>query len=361
MGEIMAGRIGILVCALGMAWGASAGDETVIPNGQSGIAAKYPGDKGIEKDPAVVVHEPFEGQKEFKDFLKGVWTDVRNKGGRCMEFSESVPEASPGKRSLAIKANRGHDEGGMLFASLKKGYDTLFARVYVRFAEDSNYLHHAFIASLSARINPKPWPQGGAGTRPRGDQWFGMNLEPSAKGPNGTYAPPPGSWHFYGYWHQMQSKWGTTFGPGKLTPVKRGEWICTETMIRANSAPDKKDGALACWIDGELLGWWGPEGVKGKWKDRWVRNGRSGEEFSGFSWRTTDRLKLNQLSLGVYMSGSDRAAQKTERRLAKFPDIKANRQVQAIYFDDLVVATKYIGPVFKEKPGTEAATGPGLK
>ncbi|MCK4624439.1 MAG: hypothetical protein KAV00_03945, partial [Phycisphaerae bacterium] len=60
--------LSVALAALGIAVGLSSGEsaktqpaETTRP---ASIAAKYPGDKGIAKDPAVILHEDFEDAKK---------------------------------------------------------------------------------------------------------------------------------------------------------------------------------------------------------------------------------------------------------------------------------------------------------
>jgi len=44
-------------------WSEAAGNPEVLPERDNGVAAKYPGDMGIEKDEAVIFAEGFEGRK----------------------------------------------------------------------------------------------------------------------------------------------------------------------------------------------------------------------------------------------------------------------------------------------------------
>ena len=53
--------------------------------------------------------------------------------------------------------------------------------------------------------------------------------------------------------------------------------------------------------------------------------------YAGFRWRTDKRLQINRASLQWYVSG----------RAAK----KGRSDKNTVYFDNLVIATKYIGPI----------------
>ncbi|MBI3418486.1 MAG: hypothetical protein HY043_24610 [Verrucomicrobia bacterium] len=118
----------------------------------------------------------------------------------------------------------------------------------------------------------------------------------------------------------MDKCWGNGFfppGPGKGTaagaarvipPLNR--WQCWEFMIQANTAPDKADGKQAMWVDGELVG-----------------------EFTGIRWRSDLDLKVNCIWLEHY--GYDEGA----------PTKQYWKASQSVWFDDVVVVSRYIGPI----------------
>jgi hypothetical protein len=185
---------------------------------------------------------------------------------------------------------------------------------------------------LVADRTPTPWPKGGAGETPPGDAKFSTGIEPTGRW--GKF-PPPGVWNFYTYWHEMKTKWGSVYN-GRQVPIEPGRWYCVEVMLRANSAPDKPDGVQAFWVDGQLYGW-----------------------FDGFRWRTTDKLKINSFWLLFY--NTEQAA-----RHNNDPDPES-RQME-VWFDDVVIATEYIGPVQgrpaggkkRAEPSRSALQTPGL-
>lgn len=84
------GLVLLVFCHVGAAF-------EVIPEGNSGIAAKYPADTGIEKDPAVVLVEDFESRGPGT--FKKLWTSVSNKA-EALSIAADVPPASKGNRSL---------------------------------------------------------------------------------------------------------------------------------------------------------------------------------------------------------------------------------------------------------------------
>jgi hypothetical protein len=171
--------VAVAVCVVGSS---RAGDLSAGP----GLAAKYPGDRGIEKDPNVLFAEDFE-TGSLEDVVRH-WSEASNKDGKVLAFSADAPPGSGGKRCLQMTATLGENTGGHLYKRLPRGVDTVFARFYVKFAPDADYLHH--FVHLGGYNPPTDYPQGGAGERPRGDDRVTAGIEPF--GDYGKY-PPPGA------------------------------------------------------------------------------------------------------------------------------------------------------------------------
>jgi hypothetical protein len=289
-----------------------------VPEG-SGVAAKYPGDAGIEKDPAVVFVENFENGTVAS--IGERWGSINNKGGRPMALDADVPPGSSGKRSLQVTATLGQDSGGALYTVLQPGADQMYCRFYVKFHPEAGYVHH--FVWLEAESTGAAYPNPQAGSRPAGDKRFSTGLEP--KGDWNSKVPPPGEWNFYSYWQEMKidpkmnKYWGNSFTPSPRVLIPRGKWICAEFMMKANSAPNVADGEQAFWIDGKLAG-----------------------RFTGMRWRSTNDLKINKLWLEHYIGIGSGAPFQTK---AYYPNGKFNR----VWFDDVVVATQYIGPLAAAK------------
>jgi hypothetical protein len=268
---------------------------------QAGIAAQYPGDEGIEKDPRVLFVEDFESG-ELKE-IGSRWGEISH--AENMDLSEDAPPGSPGRRSLHIAKN------GHLYTHTK-GVDTLYARFYVKFHPKTGYIHH--FVHLNADRTPSPWPKGTAGLRPAGDQGFSSGIEPWGQWGK---APAPGVWHFYSYWHEMKGGndgkfWGNFFDPPQQEPIPVGRWICLEALLKANSTPEAADGEQTFWVDGRRLG-----------------------EFKGIRWRTSDALKINTFWLLYYIT----------EQSARHNNDTATDRIYEVWFDDIVLATEYVGPV----------------
>jgi hypothetical protein len=74
-------------------------------------------------------------------------------------------------------------------------------------------------------------------------------------------------------------------------------------MLRENT-PGKADGEQAFWIDGKLRGHW-----------------------KGLSWRKSPTLRANALTLEAYVT-----------------DRWTKNRVNAVFFDNVVIAREYVGP-----------------
>lgn len=304
-----------------------------LPNSE-GIASQYPGDAGIDRDPRVLFAENFEagGIKEIGKH----WGEISDQDGKVMALSADVPPASAGKRSLQMTATLGQNTGGHLYTRFTRGADKVFARFYVKFAADAEYIHH--FVTLGGYFPPTVWPQGGAGERPRGDDRFTAGIEPY--GNYGRYAAP-GAWNFYTYWHEMKGSadgkyWGNSLTPAQPPLVPRDRWQCVEIMLQCNSTPDKSDGELALWVDGKSVAHFGP-GVR---RSRWTGMGFSlvdegGEPFEGFRWRTNADLKVNFFWLLHYVT----------ENAARQNNVAKQNPINRVWFDDIVISTAYVGPI----------------
>ena len=302
----------------------------------AGLAAKYPLDSGLAKDPSVLWFEDFESGT--LEEIGRRWDSISNDQGKVMDLVGDTPPGSAGKRSLRMTATLGENTGGHLYSRLARPAEKAFARFYVKFAEDAPYIHH--FVTLGGYHPATAWPQGGAGEKPRGDDRFTVGIEPF--GDYGKF-PAPGAWNFYAYWADMKVSagnryWGNSITPAQPALVPRNRWQCVEMMIQCNSAPEKSDGALALWLDGELVMEIRPGTARGSWTGMGfplkTSEGES-KPFEGFRWRTDPDLKVNFFWLMHYVTeGPSR-----QNRVAK------PNPINPVWFDHIVVATEYIGPI----------------
>ncbi len=322
-----------------------------LPEGNTGIAAKYPGDVGIENDPDVVFAATFEGSV---DDICSRWESVAGKS--LMSKSTDVPPGSGGKESLLLTRVAGATDypgGGAFYRRLKNeeggyGYDHLFFRFYMKFSKDHDPIHH-YGGGFCGFNPPTSWPQGGAGVRPEGDKRWTTQVEP------GNFS----RWHAYTYWQHMGGSppqgqtWGNTFEVGVPLPaVPKEQWICLELMVKMNDIGDT-NGEQAYWFDGRLnrdaegritshqakgvpsVGSWTFDKFKpyvveeGIWwdddQDKRVPMA-GGKAFPGFEWRSSPELNINAIWLYRYMSQPE-----------------SNKSL--VWWDHVVIAKKYIGPI----------------
>jgi len=288
------------------------------------LAAKYPGDAGLANDPNVVFAEDFESGSLAA--VRERWESVKNAEG--MALSADAPRNSHGGHSLRMTHVGGEGTGAHLYRRLLPGYDKLHVRFYVKFDPDCWPIHH--FVHLGGYHPPTAWPQGGAGTRPKGDERFSTGVEPFGD---------KWRWDFYSYWMEMRSSpdqhsWGHDFINDAELKVERGRWICVELMMKMNDPAAQRNGEQALWIDGQpwvkdgqVVSHLGPGFPRGRWIWDSFLPDPAGESFEGFRWRNSEGLKLNYLWLLLYI---------TKAPLG---------HVSQVWFDDIVVAREYIGPI----------------
>jgi hypothetical protein len=275
--------------------------QSDLPHG-TGLAAAFPGDRGIASHADVIFADNFEQGELGQD-----WDSARNDEGAVLSLvNPEAGDGSQGERCLKVTATLGENTGGGLtkwFPSAER----VFIRFYTRFDAKCDYVHHfcTLRANKGLRGGDRWSGFGGAGQLPQGDERFSTALEPWG---NWGRWPPPGRWNFYSYWHQMEKSgdgryWGNAFRPAEQPNIQRGRWICAEFMLRHNT-PGEADGEQAFWIDGR---------VRGHWR--------------GINWRTSDSLWANALTLESYIT-----------------DRWTDQRTNIVYFDNVVIASSYIGP-----------------
>jgi len=289
---------------------------------EPGLASAYPGDGGLGADPRVVFFENFESGTVAE--LSARWEDL-NKASNLSLVSD-VPQGSDGGRSLRIVSHAGVDTGGHVYTRLRSPQNRLYLRYYVKYASDGTY-HHA--GAWLGGYNPATaWPQGGAGVRPQGNDRFTVGFEPVGSELR---------WDFYAYWMRMRPDgrgafWGNGFVQDAGLHVRPDQWTCVEVMIRVNDPVDSSNGELAAWIDGIQVAHLGPGFPNGTWSGGIFTPAPGGEPFEGFQWRNDPALAINFLWLQLYTTGDPPG------------------HVGSMWFDQVVAATEYIGPISAGAP-----------
>jgi hypothetical protein len=279
-----------------------------------GIAANYPQDQGIQNDGAVIFTENFE--EDSLGAMLAQWEDYKYR--ERMALTRAVPAVSGGTRSLFMNGFAD------LYRRILPGYDTVYARFYAKLDTSCRNVHHWVWLGGHNPSTAWPWPR--AGTKPAGDERWSTGIEP-----HGAMS----RWDFYTYWKDMRidrdgNYWGNTFASTLGIPVVKGEWICVEFMVQMNNPVTAYNGEQAFWLNGEKQFHIGAGFPSGNW-DFWNGQERgtwytgSGTPFEGFQWRTDPLLNINYFWLEHYVD-SDTGCE--------------------CWFDDVVLAKKYIGPVY---------------
>jgi len=287
-----------------------------LPEGETGIAARYPGDIGIGQDPAVVFAHDFEDASRPED-LRRRWDMVFHDD--TLAIASAPEDVHSGRKALEMTfPQRADAVGNGLMKRLAPEHDVLFLRYYQRFDEGldvtgAGSFHNGGTISAHYHVGGRSTP----GKRADGRNKFLAAYESTVY----SAAPSPGNLIVYIYHPEQRGDFGDIFYPsGLISPntslpgdfgehfVPRpdalpalGRWHCYELMVQAN-APGHRDGRIACWLDGTLVA-----------------------DFTNVRLRDVDTLRIDYLTIGGYISPN-------------------NVRTNQIWFDDVVAATAYIGP-----------------
>ena len=280
-----------------------------LPEGNIGIAAKYPDDAGIAA--AALFHDDFE-----KDDLKSKWDNVHH--DQHIRMAMEPENVHGGKRSLEFTVPQQQKElSNAAVKKLGEGHDAVFLRYYSKFEDGFDQTGSSHNGGYLTAIAPGV-SFATPGVPADGAKKFGASFENWREN---TETRSPGELNVYCYHPGQRTAFGDHFFPsGKVLPfsykpgdfgpafVKRpdltqelGRWYCYELMVRANT-PDQKDGRIACWLDGKLIA-----------------------DFPNLRLRDVAELKINHAALDLHLGSNN---------------TRANKK----WYDDVVVATSYIGP-----------------
>ena len=276
-----------------------------LPEGNTGIAASYPNDSGIATNANVVFADGFDSYTSVSQ-MSGNYNGYFQQNNFALDTSNFFG----GSKSLRIRMPQtGTDVWNALIKTISPTRDKLFVRAYARYSPNYSGVNEAH---NGMRLTGTPYL--GPGRRPTGRDFFLVNLENSRYRGEGE----PGYTHAYVYHPEQDDIYGEiwdsdgttingaqSFGPffvprPKTIPA-RGVWICFEMLVQMNT-PGSRDGRIAFWQNGSLIA---------DWQD--VR------------FRDVTTVKIDELQLE---NGG-----------------KSSTQVNDKWYDNLVIATSYIGPV----------------
>jgi hypothetical protein len=288
-----------------------------LPEGDTGIAARYSGDAGIEDDSAVVFHDDFEDCRTTADLPKK-WDVIYN--GEHLSIRHEADDVHSGRRALEITLPKQERSLSVdVGRTLAETRDVLFLRFYTKFQEGFDVPRTS--CHNGGTISAGYYPGGAAtpGKRADGRNKFLANFETEI-GWRGE-APSPGPLNIYIYHPEQRSDYGDHFFPsGTVMPFSSrphpfgphflprpdfvpelDRWYCFEYMLKANT-PGQRDGRVACWVDGKLIA-----------------------DFPNLRLRDIETLRIDRFGVGLFI------ARNTMRENKK-------------WYDDVVAATSYIGP-----------------
>ena len=284
--------------------------------GGGGIAAKYPGDKGIENDPDVIFADDFESYAQATDLTKK-WDNYFQQSDTKIVTDPANVKA--GKQALEFTEPQGTTEvSNAVQKILTTELDQLYLRFYSKFDKNfdiSGSSHNG--GGISAHYfqgnNATP------GVPANGTNKFLLEFESWRGAPADK---SPGMLNVYVYHPEQRSNYGDHFFPSGLvlpntsipntfgpTFVARPEvtvdldrWYCYEVLLKANTV-GQRDGRITLWLDGQMIA-----------------------DFPNLRFRDIDTLKIDRFNIGLH-AGSNPS------------------NVTHKWYDNLVAAKRYIGPL----------------
>jgi hypothetical protein len=287
-----------------------------LPEGNNGIAAKYPGDVGIEADSNVIFADGFETYSVAQDLYQK-WDAVYQEPQ--IRFATEPQNIYSGNKALEFTVPQQNNElSNATDKVLTQERDVLFLRYYSKFQPPYDVVgssHNGSMISAHYFINGQATP----GIPADGTNKFLVNLE-NWRGED-TVASP-GLLNVYVYHPEQRSQWGDHFFPtGTVTPyspdpfdfgpdfVSRPDvipeldkWYCYEYMLKANT-PGQRDGRIAFWLDGKLTA-----------------------DFGNLRFRDIESLKIDRFGLSFHIGSNPNGETKK-------------------WYDNVVAASSYIGPL----------------
>ncbi|MCK6543115.1 hypothetical protein L6Q79_10575 [bacterium] len=305
------------------------------PTNYIGIAQKYPGDLKIEEDADVIFTEMFE-EATISNMMT-YWNQKTTVSSNIV-FDKSVPSGSLGSQSLQLKTiddGTNANENTFIYKQLNPDItDSIFVRYYIKYDNTTAY-HHSGVY-VGGKNPPSPTAGQKSGVKPLGNVEFhvGTEITGAARQNPADYS----KFGFYNYWMGMHpyttgpnagSYYGNEFiNNSTANNISLTSWHCIEMMIKLNSPVSASNGELKLWVDGVQIFHLGYMFPVGTWSEAFFTEG-SGIPFEGFQWRNDPALNLNYIWL------------------KNFNDNNNANHIGSIFFDHLVIAKKYIGPISK--------------
>lgn len=268
-----------------------------------GLAAKYPGDQDIRKDPAVIFFTGFEAEKWTAE-----WTQAAPLAALDTLTADADRKFQPWQgKALRVCIAKGELTGLNLTYQFKKQIgeepEEIYFRYYLRLAEDwKQTVQGGKMPGISGTYGRAGWggrrSDGSNGWSARGSFYLSIPDDNPLAGlhPIGTYCYHTDQAGNYGD--------GWVWSRGYRGFLEKNRWYCVEQYVKLNT-PGQKDGVLRAWIDGRVA-----------------------FEKTDIRYRQVDSLKIEQVWMNVYHGGT-----------------VPSPYDQHLFIDNVVIARKYIGPM----------------
>ncbi|MHC4739896.1 MAG: heparinase II/III domain-containing protein [Planctomycetota bacterium] len=305
-------------------WSEARGKVDVLSWGDDGIAAKYPGDKGIEKDPAVIFAEGFEGGEipTVGSGKTGGFYDLR---GYPEQMHITGNEAAVGEHSLELVHPKGTVSPQWMHRRFA-GENTVYVRFYRKYAQDwawppsgahDTYLFAGRYGSPAATDltlyldipqGPTKWIDKGNWDMSRQPV---LTLKSSYQGAGLDFGHGVPIISHVGW----DNYYGMPYNIAEAVYMEGGRWYCFEYMAKMNSVSEKGkgDGEIRLWIDGKLT-----------------------TEMTGLILRNDSHMEIKW---DRWMLGPRYGIKKD-----------GSPKTQTSWIDGIVAAKKYIGPSKRKPP-----------
>ncbi len=321
--------------------------DTGAPTGGT-LSARYPADRNIGDDPAVLFHDDFEAGW-------GRW-DAPGSDTNYLSMQSDAAVAHAGTGYLKSTVTFDDLQADQYISSQARvefdRVDEIYWRFYARMPNVAPNPHHWVRVSAG----DESWESSGlANTVPPGDQgfWFDFDIDNDDV------------FNFYVYWHEMRSGrcndgsatpgcdgdqgstyyYGNVFRPPDQTPYPRDQWFCIEMRSKANTV-GSNDGELTFWIDDVLVGDYRQGTPVGTWLRAQFHTGgcdfsacTDPVPFEGFDFRTEDDVGFKAVILDAYYQ---RDTANRKREVLEERGLTVSDE-QTVLYDDVVVATERIG------------------
>lgn len=274
---------------------------------QMGLAAAYPNDQGIEKDPAVVMATGFEKRNWKSDWSytgKGTTYEVVSRD----DGLGFAPLRGPALR-VVIPENHttGLNLGYNFKDKLGREPEEIYFRYYLRFSEDWHpTVDGGKLPGIAGTYDTTKTGGGWGGNRSDGTNGWSMRGSFRREIPGGNPLHDYVAIGTYAYHADMEGFYGShwPWSRAGLGYLKRSRWYSIEQYVRMNTV-GRKDGVLRAWVDGMLA-----------------------FEKTDIRYRTIDALKIEKIWMNVYHGGT-----------------KPPGRDLHLYIDNVVIARRYIGPM----------------